>query len=843
MRQFLLALKQAVQTTADEVTTAVEALATEEVTDDETAPQPPTGLAGTCSAGVIRLTWLNPADTDLAKVEVWESATDVQPDPEDDADMRLAEVVSVHDTNGEYLRTGLTTGDVRYYWVRAVDTSGNASAFNATPGVRVEYTLNVDTGTLGPPTGVTAIGGFQSIWLHWTNVVDFNLRSVQVYENTTNNSAGAVLIGTTTAITGDPGSYYRGGIGTSQTRYYWLRSVDLDGSVSVFSSPAASATTGTIDPAELGTAVAFNAPVGLNVNSNLTTDTDGHQIATVTIAWAQISDPRFSFYEVAISENGGSYIVFPTSDVNYNLRAKANTSYNVKVRGVDRNGNRTNYSTVYSHTSVSKTAAPSAASTLSMIVGIGSVYLSWTNPSDPELAGTDIYEGTGGPYTKVATVNATPGQIGKFSRVGLPTDALRYYYVVSRDSTGNVSAASNIVSNTTAKVLSGDIAVDNVLANNVVANITTTNVLNANVLQSASSLPAALSISGTGFSLATLTTAAADPAAVININTTLVEPGQIQISGASTLASWRDGSDLTKITGGKIAANSITANSLMIGAAGVEVIGLVFEHNTTVQGSDSYTSNNVAWSAGLINYNGAASPVAVSAGYVAYAGAPVYIYWVKDSGSLSTTTSGATAYGANNIILATYAGGVKLNANYGGTVIDGSNIKTGTVTANNIAAGTITADKIGAGEITADNIRALTINADNILSNSLTTSGGAGTSSHTALGASEVTVYSEAVNNFDTNSVASSFLILVQTFVVNSDAYVRDATFTLYRGATLLSTFGQAINASHGSFFMGMTTDTPPANTNPTYTIKGATPDGTSMSCNEVSFRYIKFRR
>ena len=255
--------------------------------------------------------------------------------------MMIGEVVSIHDTHGEYLRTGLTTGDVRYYWVRAVDTSDNPSEFNDTDGTEVEFTLNVDSGGLAPPTGVTATGGFQSIWINWTNATGFNLRTVLLYENTVDDSASATVVATIPATAGAPGSYYRGGVGNNQTRHYWLRSVDLDGTVSTFSSPTATATTGTLDPGDLGTAINFNAPVGLNVNSNLTTDTDGHQIATVTIAWAQITAPEFSFYEVAVSENGGSYIVFPTSDVNYNLRAKANTSYDVKVRGVDRNGNRT----------------------------------------------------------------------------------------------------------------------------------------------------------------------------------------------------------------------------------------------------------------------------------------------------------------------------------------------------------------------------------------------------------------------------------------------------------------------------------------------------------------------
>ena len=51
---------------------------------------------------------------------------------------------------------------------------------------------------------------------------------------------------------------------------------------------------------------------------------------------------------------------------------------------------------------------------------------------------------------------------------------------------------------------------------------------------------------------------------------------------------------------------------------------------------------------------------------------------------LSATTAQATAFGANNVVLATYQGGTLLDADYGRTVIDGSDIKTGTVTASQL---------------------------------------------------------------------------------------------------------------------------------------------------------------
>lgn len=61
-------------------------------------------------------------------------------------------------------------------------------------------------------------------------------------------------------------------------------------------------------------------------------------------------------------------------------------------------------------------------------------------------------------------------------------------------------------------------------------------------------------------------TGAQDPAARINAASTTIDPGKILISGATTLANWRNGSDTTKIEGGSIATNTITANSIQANA-------------------------------------------------------------------------------------------------------------------------------------------------------------------------------------------------------------------------------------------------------------------------------------
>lgn len=234
--------------------------------------------------------------------------------------------------------------------------------------------------------------------------------------------------------------------------------------------------------------------------------------------------------------------------------------------------------------------------------------------------------------------------------------------------------------------------------------------LKAGQLTATTGAPAGTNVGGTAAT--TIETRANDPAARINAFTTTIDPGKILISGSTTLANWRNGSDTTKIEGGSIAANTITANKLSIGLRGVTITGLEFQANVGPIGVNAV--NNVAFTAGTISYHGDDGILvskSIASSYGTWTSGTLYLYWVKGSTVIQATTSLAAAKGVDNIILATYGGGTDLVANYGGTRIDGSKITTGTVTANQIAALTITGAKIAAGTLTADKMNVTSLSA------------------------------------------------------------------------------------------------------------------------------------
>ena len=91
---------------------------------DVEAPDAPTGLTATGWFGSIILEWINPTAPDLSHIEIWENAVD-------DRDS----AVKIADAKGTTYMRYLGSFQGRYYWIRAVDLSGNVSAWNADAGV------------------------------------------------------------------------------------------------------------------------------------------------------------------------------------------------------------------------------------------------------------------------------------------------------------------------------------------------------------------------------------------------------------------------------------------------------------------------------------------------------------------------------------------------------------------------------------------------------------------------------------------------------------------------------------------------------------------------------------
>lgn len=444
-----------------------------------------------------------------------------------------------------------------------------------------------------------------------------------------------------------------------------------------------------------GDAVPPDVPAGLALSSSVEVAANGEKWIKLLATWTPNTDTDLRGYVIAIKEATGEYIEFLVDEAvtSFYWSVLPSTNYTAKLAAYDDSNNRSSWTAEVSHTTLADTDPPAAPTSLSILTGITSLFLRWVNPSDADVVQTEIWENdtnTSGTATRIATVNALPSAQGRFTRAGLATGVTKYYWVKALDRSGNASNFSVGASATTSQVGTDDIAANSITAAQIAAGTITANEIAAGTItgdriSTGTSLPGSITVGTTGVTLEGLTEGGGDPAAAINANTTLILPGKILVSGSTTLANWRYGGDLTTIDGGAIAANTITANKVVIGSRGVSISGLQFQANRTTTGSSTAVANWVAWSAGTISYtddDGTATSVSVSAGNAQWTGSTLYLYWTKGATSISVSTSTAIAHGPNNIVMGTYQGDTDLVINYGRTIIDGSQITTGTITAN-----------------------------------------------------------------------------------------------------------------------------------------------------------------
>lgn len=123
--------------------------------------------------------------------------------------------------------------------VRSVSVTGFRGAYAS-----ASATAGGDTSAPSAPTSVSATGGFKYITVNWTNPANRDLNFVEIYENSSNTTSGATVVGTSSGS-----SFVRTNLGINVTKYYFLKAVDFSGNKSGFTS-GVTATTDFIDNAD-----------------------------------------------------------------------------------------------------------------------------------------------------------------------------------------------------------------------------------------------------------------------------------------------------------------------------------------------------------------------------------------------------------------------------------------------------------------------------------------------------------------------------------------------------------------------------------------------------------------
>lgn len=818
---------------------------------DATPPAAPTGLSYNASVGAIFLAWVNPADTDLAQVQVWSATTSSS-----GVASLVATVNAEPSVAGGVAISGLAAGSTHYYWLKAIDTSGNASVFSAMLTVVAPYvgvsdlapglsalqmvtTLPVSTGggrvvylstdhKLYRDTGAGPYSG----WDRSTDGADILAGSVRAAQ-----IAAGAIVATKLGVGGDSlnpdplfqdadlyGNY---GAGTANPASVAL-SASQDGWYQDSSAGSAARTvlgvsqcltlfqgnthwtgaangkrtvcqsTHNVIPLTAGKSYELSALIANALGQNIYV-----QIACVDTSGAGLTFPMLT---LASGGTAGTYTTTFTAPPNcvggliqaynhgtdYGAPALTANGYagvaNVQVREqlagtavIDGTltaakiqvesltGDRFQAETITGDKISSTTSLPA-----SLTIGTTGFNLGVVQQSAAAA-------GAGGNRVPNSQISNGRGTAGWHANDGVPlmtsfaaNSALGYNYLDMRI---NATAAGQVMG------IAGDYTISNPANNTkkycfavtpgerLAVSCATGSMQNAVLAQlsvawidsagNIGTIPEGIACSGVapgtfpnkiggfvtvpagafqGVLVLRVNSAAAgdtrlvfaapmvtsatpgqtvlpnyqagpdfDPAATINANTTQIDPGKITISGATTLANWRNGGDTTKIEGGAIAANTITANKATIGLRGVNIISINFQV--------SADRTTFSWNGGgyILWTNDAGQQIStpIPAGATQNPGW-TYIYWNKINSFLEVAADwGAIQANPDCIMLASWQGYGSGNfvANYGGTIINGDQIVTGSVHARVIQSATITGDLIAGQTITADKMLVSSLSA------------------------------------------------------------------------------------------------------------------------------------
>ncbi len=624
------------------------------------APNAPTGLAVTASLKSAYLSWVNPSDADLAQTEIFRNTSN---------DSGTA--TKIGSSRGiAFTVAGLTTGTTYYFWVKATNTSGLTSGFSS--GVSVV-------------PGQVAEGDIAANAITADKIVAGTITGEKLNINT--SLPASITVGAT-GVT----------IGAIQTQ-----AVDGTTALNKFSGPG-----GTLPP----TAVSFNY-AGSSSQGGAATDSNalGGTSASTVVSGAASGT-------TALSKFSGAGSTLPSGQVEFNFAtstSKGGNATNVDAVGtqpaatvqsavVNFNANNDRFSVTpdtpsiaLDGTCVDHTINTDGSAEISFEWG----YTTSTSNDANNIDGFIVY------------VRASTSSLSyTFNPVSPAADEQVYYLTPERRAFVLSGAAANLHYSFAVqayRIVDTDVNSSGVLKSSVAKST----YVGENPYQPATSVAFAGDITGTiaGTTASTVVSNAAlgaqDPGSRINSGSTTIDPGKILISGSTYLSNWRNGSDNTKIEGGSIAANTVTANKIIIGSRNLQVVGIEFTYDKT--------TSVLSWTSGSIGYTndaGNMASVSISAGSISWTSGTVYVAWAKDA---TTLVAGTTPYSdATHVTFATYQGSNILVANYGRTIIDGAKIITGSVTANQIAAGTITANELAADSIVASKIAALAVSAEKI---------------------------------------------------------------------------------------------------------------------------------
>ncbi|HBW46607.1 TPA: hypothetical protein DEF17_01580, partial [bacterium] len=277
------------------------------------------------------------------------------------------------------------------------------------------------------PTGVTATGGNQTVWLAWNAVSGSDLEGYKIYRKSVGSEYSLLTsLGITTSYTDTQ-------VTNDSTYYYIVRAYDRSSNLSD-SSLAVSVTPSGVDTTPP------QATTGVRI---------GRGEFNLTVSWNANLEYDLAGYKVyrSITPGAGHQLIETTAQTSrtYGGLNPTDTYYFV-IRAYDNNSNESDSSAETGAQPLPNTP-PSAPLGLSATAGNASCTLTWNANSEIDSAGYNVFRALSqsGPFAKI---NGSTVALTSYADTSLNNDSTYYYLIKAVDTAGAESDSSSIVSAT-----------------------------------------------------------------------------------------------------------------------------------------------------------------------------------------------------------------------------------------------------------------------------------------------------------------------------------------------------------------------------------------------------------
>ncbi|MCK5541718.1 MAG: hypothetical protein KAI40_03425 [Desulfobacterales bacterium] len=358
--------------------------------------------------------------------------------------------------NSFVINSDLVIGDTYKVYVSvlgegAVDTDDN------TESITIQ-------GKLAPPADVVNFAGTwnsikRNVAFTWAAVSDLDFDYYEIREGATWATATKVL----TSIDNSGIIYIDEGVSESIT--YRIKAVDKSG----IESDTEDTCVVPIDTTDCP----LSTPGGLALVSSSIIASDGGNIVTLLATWNSDSESSdyWHHYQVQLEDmTTNKKSSFSTNDREFRWELIANRQYGVAVRAVDVSGNVTPYCTQVLHTTTKDSSAPATPAWLAtdpIIAGFKVIAMIWHHNTETDMSHYIVERSTVSDFASDITILGAIKASFHSDSMDLEVSTAYYYRLKAVDTSGNASAYSAIQTATTLQIGQTDIAVDGIIADHI----------------------------------------------------------------------------------------------------------------------------------------------------------------------------------------------------------------------------------------------------------------------------------------------------------------------------------------------------------------------------------------